>query len=68
MSDRNMIGILLILGGISLLLVPSHETAVRISGFVQHLSGVGALTAAFIVVGLSCLMILAGIVVLIRRG
>jgi nitrate reductase gamma subunit len=65
MSDRNMIGTLLIVGGLALILLPSHETAVRISAFVQEMMGVGSLAAAFIVVSVVGIMIFLGGVILL---
>jgi hypothetical protein len=64
MSDRNMIGILLIFGGLVLIFVPSKEMAVQISAYVQQVTGVGTLAAAFLVVGAVCVMILLGGVIL----
>lgn len=65
MSDRNMLGILLFLGGLALIFLPSHETAVRMTAYVQQVfGGIGSLPAALIVVALICLMIVSGVVLL----
>lgn len=67
MSDRNMIGILFVLGGLALIFLPSHETAVQITAFVQRVfGGIGSLPAALIVVALICLMIVLGGVILMK--
>lgn len=67
MSDRNWFGILLVLAGWAVILVPSRETAVRISSFVRQVTGFDPIIAALVVVVTAVAMILSGVFVLLWK-